>query len=294
MSHISVLTKEIVDGLNLRPDSAVVDCTLGAGGHARAILTELGAKGIFVGIDTDESAIKAAEGLKESATEVHLICGNFRNIKSILSGLTITPTSILADLGWRSEQFEAGGKGFSFHSDEPLLMTYGDPKDHTFTATDVVNTWDESSLRDIIRGYGEERHAGRIAKAIVEGRKQQLIETAKELADLISESVPASYRRSRLHPATKTFQAIRMAVNDELGALKELLEDGFALLAPGGRMAIISFHSLEDRLIKNFFRDRAKAKEAHLITKKPITASEPELTTNPRARSAKLRILEHV
>ena len=292
MSHIPVLTKEAVKGLNLKPDSVVVDCTLGAGGHAKAVLEKLDERGTFVGIDIDKSALESTS-LGEQSAEVHLVCGNFRNLKSILSGLALTPTAILADLGWRTEQFEEGGKGLSFKSDEPLLMTLGDSAEYTFTAFDIVNTWEEESLADIIYGYGEERHSRRIAKAIVEGRKQQLIRTAKELAELIESSVPTSYRRGRIHPATKTFQAIRMTVNDELGALKDLLKDGFTCLAPGGRLAIISFHSLEDRLVKNAFRDYAKANQATLITKKPITATKEELAINPRARSAKLRILQH-
>lgn len=266
------------------------DCTLGGGGHAAAILEHLGAKGVYVGIDADPVALEKVE-LKGKA-KIHLVNDNFANLKKIAADLNLTPTAILADLGWRSDQFEGGGRGFSFSADEPLLMTFGDPSKQVFTAHDVVNSWQEESIADIIYGYGEERLSRRIARAIVEAREKGEIKTAKDLADIVSMSYPAKLRHGRLNPATKTFQAIRIAVNDELGVLKTLLQDGFEILAPGGRFAIISFHSLEDRIVKQFFNLKIKADEAEKLLKKPIVASDEEREMNPRSRSAKLRVVE--
>lgn len=286
--HTPVLLNETIKALNLKPDSVVVDCTLGSGGHAKAILEKLSDEGGYVGIDADVEAVKNAEALKKAKATVHLVHNNFANIGEIVREHKLQPTAILADLGWRSEQFESGGKGFSFQSDEPLLMTYGDPENYPFTARDIVNEWEESSIADIIYGYGEERRARKIARAIVEAREQKPIETARELASIIESVVP----RQKINPATKTFQALRIAVNNELETLKKLLEDGFACLVPGGRMAIISFHSLEDRIVKTFFKNLTAENFASKITKKPIIAQKEELKINPRARSAKLRVIE--
>lgn len=292
MTHIPVLLEETVAALALKPDSIVVDCTLGGGGHGRRILEALGPAGIYVGIDADPAAVAAAEPLKNNAATVHLVNDNFVNLAGVLRSLKLAPTAILADLGWRSDQFEAGGKGFSFAKDEPLIMTFGDPSKHVFTAADIVNDWEESSIADILRGWGEERFAGRIARAIVSARGRGRIERSTELAEIVSAAVPGFYRRGRLHPATRTFQALRIAVNDETGALQKLLQDGFDALSSGGRFAIISFHSLEDRPVKQFFNQKVRAEEAQPITKKPIVASAAELQNNPRARSAKLRVIE--
>lgn len=290
--HISVLTDEIVSGLNLRTDSVVVDCTLGSGGHADAVLAKLGTRGTYIGIDVDQSALDALAHLHDAKASVHLVNDNFRNIEAICASLGVTPNAILADLGWRSEQFMGSGKGFSFNTNEPLSMTYGDPEHYPFTARDIANDWEEESIADIVHGYGEERFARRIAHAIVEARAEAPIETTTELAGIVLEAIPAPFRYKRIHPATKTFQAFRIAVNDELGALRQLLTDGFATLAPKGRMAIISFHSLEDRLVKQFFVGQKHDQTGTLITKRPLTAATEELTANPRARSAKLRIIE--
>lgn len=292
--HKTVLLKEAVEGLALKEDSVVVDCTLGSGGHASAIIEQLGPKGIYIGIDADRSAVEAAkERFKAVVPQTHFVHANFSKVKSVVEELGLpAPTAILADLGWRSDQFEAGGKGFSFAADEPLLMTYGEPGSYTFTAYDIVNDWEETSIADVIYGYGEERFSRRIAKAIVEARTKQPIKTAKELAEIVRSAVPGFARQGRIHPATKTFQALRIAVNDELGALKTLLNDGFVLLAPAGRMAIITFHSLEDRIVKQFNRDKKHDHLAEMINKKPITAGSEELQENPRARSAKMRIIE--
>ena len=292
MAHKTVLKEEAITALALTPSSSVVDCTLGAGGHARRILDVLNESGQFIGFDRDASSIASNQELLNAKAQVELIEANFAKIKSELTKRSVTPTAILADLGWRSEQFEGGGKGFSFLHDEPLLMTYGDPEQYDFTARDIVNEWDESSIADIVFHYGEERSARRITSAIVTARETAPIETSTQLADLITQAVPPFRRRQRIHPATKTFQALRIAVNDELSVLKTLLEDGFDLLAPGGRMAIITFHSLEDRIVKQYFKSLAGEGLGELPHRKPVTANEEELAENPRARSAKLRTIE--
>ena len=294
MKHIPVLLEEATTGLDLKPDSVVVDCTLGGGGHARKIIEQLGEQGVYVGIDADLGAIEAAEDLKESRATVHLVNDNFTNLSSIVKNLGVKPTAILADLGWRTDQFEEGKKGFSFSKNDPLLMTFGDPKDYTFTAADIVNSWGEDSLIDIIHGYGEERFAPRIAKAIVIAREDGPIKTAEQLSNIITEAVPGFYRHGRIHPATRTFQALRITVNDELGSLKKLLEDSLEVLSPQGRLAIISFHSLEDRIVKQFFKQKIDEGQVERITKKPIVASREEIEHNPRSRSAKLRIIEKI
>lgn len=290
MQHITVLQQEAVDGLSLTQSDVVVDATFGAGGHAAVIIDRLGAKGTYIGIDADETAFEGKSFTNAKPT-VHLVNNNFRNISEILGSLHITHAdAILADLGWRMEQFTSGGKGFSFMHDEPLHMTFGDPTQYEFTASEIVNEWGEDSIADIIFGYGEDRAARKIAKAIVTARKQAPFKTTGDLVSCIETVIPRKHFH-KVHPATKTFQALRITVNDELGALEQFLKDGFHALAPGGRMAIITFHSLEDRVVKHYFRELKDAALATLITKKPITASQEELKANPRARSAKLRII---
>ncbi len=291
MQHITVLKEEAIELLNLHEKSRVVDCTYGGGGHSELVLRSIGDEGKLLCIDLDENVFASTTDDDRLRTFV----GNFKDIESIIAETHFgAPDAILADLGWRSDQFEESGKGFSFSSDEPLLMTFGNPSNHVFTAHDVVNNWDEENLADIIYGYGEERAARKIAKAIVEARTETEISSAKELADIVDAAAGRFYRRSRLHPATKTFQAIRMAVNDELNSLKKLLQDGFESLAPKGRIAIISFHSLEDRIVKHTFRDLSQKGLARLITKKPVIPTKEEISINPRARSAKLRVLEKI
>jgi 16S rRNA (cytosine1402-N4)-methyltransferase len=291
MQHITVLQKEAVDYLALTPDSIVVDATFGAGGHAKTIIDQLGKKGKYIGIDADATAFRG-HTFKDAEATVHLVNDNFKNLTEILRSLHITYTdAVLADLGWRQDQFTDGGKGFSFMKDEPLQMTFGDPLQYDFTAYDIVNSWEEASIADIIFGYGEERASRRIAKAIVERRKQSPIETTMQLVECI-ESVVRRDKKSKINPATKTFQALRIAVNDELSVLETFLKESFNSLALGKRVAIITFHSLEDRVVKHYFKTLVQAELATAITKKPITASESELANNPRARSAKLRVIE--
>jgi 16S rRNA (cytosine1402-N4)-methyltransferase len=199
---------------------------------------------------------------------------------------------ILADLGWRMEQFSGNGKGFSFQVDEPLVMTYGDPESYPFTASDIVNEWDEENLIDILEGYGEERYARRIAKGIVKAREGTPISTTFDLVRVITESVPHSYRKGKINPATRTFQALRMTVNDELGVLASFLEAAERRLAEGGRLVVITFHSLEDRVVKHTLRDFARDQRGTVLTKKPILPTREEILSNRRSRSAKLRVFE--
>jgi 16S rRNA (cytosine1402-N4)-methyltransferase len=289
--HRSVLLHEVIRELNPRPDSVVIDATLGGAGHAHALAERLDERGVFLGLDADkEAVIRAGEYLRGMRAAVHLVEGNFRKLAEISGNLGITAADcILFDLGWSAYQL-AGGRGFSFKSDEPLFMTYGDPSDPgVLTAREIVGEWKEESIADVLWGWGDEHHARRIARAIVEQREQKPIETARELADIVYAAVPGWYRRRRIHPATKTFQALRIAVNDEFGALKEGLFVAKELLAQNGRVAVITFHSAEDRFVKRLFRSWQEAGSFETI-KKPITPSTEEISENPRARSAKMRI----
>lgn len=292
MSHKTVLLHEAVDGLHIEPDSIVVDATFGSGGHAREILRRLKKDGVYIGIDADKSAFDGAS-LTTSEATVHLVNDNFKNITDIVRSLKIENVdAILADLGWRMEQFTDSGKGFSFSKDEPLMMTFGDPREYSFTAHDILNDWEEETLANIFYGYAEERFSRRIARAIVDYRKREIISSTKQLVAIIESAVPHAYRNKRVHPATKSFQALRIAVNDELGVLESFISSAIPLLKPGGRLGIITFHSIEDRIVKQTFRELVQAERGQLVTKKPIAPSGEELSENPRARSAKLRIIE--
>jgi 16S rRNA (cytosine1402-N4)-methyltransferase len=296
MKHITVLRKEAIELLSLNASSKVVDATYGAGGHAELICEQLGENGTYVGIDADKEAFKESSKLnRKNGPVIHLINDNFANLEGILSSLNIEKVdAILADLGWRTDQFTDGGKGFSFDKDEPLLMTYGDPELYTFTAEEIVNTWDEENIADIIYAYGEERYSRRIAKAIVEAREIKKISSAKELAEIVESAVPIFYKKRRINPATKTFQALRIAVNDELSKLETFITSAMASLKEGGVLAIITFHSLEDRIVKLRFKEHQANYGYQILTKKPICASDEELQANPRARSAKLRAIRKV
>jgi len=294
--HKSVLLQEAIEGLHIKDGDIVADGTLGGAGHSKLICQILGEKGTLIAIDQDEEALsRAEEDLRKTCKgEVHLIHDNFRNIGDILKSLEINNADkIILDLGLSSDQLEESGKGFSFQKDEPLTMCF--PKKggmYQTTAREIVNEWSAESIADILKGFGEERFAKRIANGIEARRAEKKIERTGDLVDVIRASVPGWYRRGKIHPATKTFQALRIAVNDELGALTEVLTKGFQLLSKDGRIAVISFHSIEDRIVKRFFRTKADAGLAKLITKKPITPTKQEILENPRARSAKLRIIE--
>lgn len=296
MKHITVLKTEGVAALRLKTNSVVVDATHGSGGHALAICQQLGTEGIYIGLDADATALETSP-LKEGGgikPTVHLVHDNYSNLTTALCTLKIEKVDgILADLGWRTEQFESGGKGFSFRVDEPLHMTYGAPADYLFTATDIVNGWDEEDIANVIYGYGEDRQSRRIAKAIVTARKIKAITSTLELASIINASIPKRFQSHRLHPATKTFQALRIAVNDELKALETFLAQAVTHLNPNGSLAIISFHSLEDRIVKLFFKELVSNGDFTLQSKKPIEPTPEEVLSNPRSRSAKLRSITY-
>ncbi|MDD5152379.1 MAG: 16S rRNA (cytosine(1402)-N(4))-methyltransferase RsmH [Candidatus Pacebacteria bacterium] len=293
--HIPVLLQETLEGLDLHPGDRVFEGTVGLGGHTEEILKRIGEKGIYIGVDQDSQALAQAEKRLKSYKVAKIFREeNFRNLDRVLDE-TQTPLvdKILFDIGLSNLQLEESGRGFSFKRDEPLLMTFKtSPKGDDLTAKEIVNEWGKDSLADIIRGYGEDRFADRIANAIVAEREIKPIETTNELASIVTTALPPSLRHGRIHPATKTFQALRIAVNDELGALRQALAKGFERLAPRGRMAVVSFHSLEDRIVKNFFKDLATRGLGITTTKKPISPGEEELEKNPKSRSAKLRIIK--
>lgn len=293
--HKTVLLNETIEGLNLQNNSSVkslvLDCTFGGGGHSLEILSRYPNIRV-VAIDQDNAVWeKAKEKFQGVGDRITFINGNFKDCAEKIKDID----GIIFDLGLSSDQLENSGRGFSFMKDEPLLMTMKEnPGEEDVTARDVVNTWEERNLADIIYGYGEERYSRRIAKGIVEARKNGEIKTTFDLVKIINEAAPVAHRKGRIHPATRTFQALRIAVNDELGILKDGLEKGFDQLKAGGRMSVISFHSLEDRITKKFYKMLEKEGKVKLINKKPIKASAEELKNNPRSRSAKLRILEKI
>ncbi len=291
--HRTVLLQEAVDSLDIQSSDIVVDGTLGGAGHSMLMLSHLGKSGTLIGFDADVDAIaRGKSALVDTKATVHLVNANFRLMQPELATLGVEKINkALFDLGWSSFQLTAG-RGFSFLTDEPLSMAYA--KDSTLTAETIVNEWSEESIADVIYGWGEERYSRRIAKRIVEQRVAHPIKTARELADIIKAAVPSTYRYGRIHPATKSFQALRIAVNDELGALSEALRSVWQMLAPGGRIAVISFHSIEDRIVKQQFVEWVKQGNATKVTKKPITPSAAEVASNPRSRSAKLRVIEKI
>ena len=287
-AHVPVLSLESLSALQIAPGDVVVDATLGGAGHATQIAQQLGSEGVLIGFDLDEAAIRRAEAaLGGARPRVILEHANFTTVREACMREGIVPTKALFDLGWSS--YQLSGRGMSFMRDEPLDMRYGDTP---LTARAIVNVWEESSLADVIFGWGEERFARRIAKAIVTAREMRPIETTAQLADIVRGAVPPPARRGRIHPATKTFQALRIAVNDELGSLAEALRSLWTILAPGGRIAVITFHSIEDRVVKEQFARWVKGREGRRLTKKPVPAGREEIARNPRARSAKLRTIE--
>lgn len=304
--HISVLLDECIEGLCIKPDGIYVDGTLGGAGHSSQIAQRL-TTGRLIGIDRDPVALAAAgkrlEPYKERVTLVH---SNFSEMAKVLQDLHISGVDgILLDLGVSSPQLDDGARGFSYMADAPLDMRMNG--EDTLDAETVVNTWPQEELKRILYTYGEERYAPQIAAAICRKRAQTPIKTTLELVDVIRSAMPAAALREKQHPAKRSFQAIRIAVNDELGAVERIMSDAIDLLNPGGRLAIITFHSLEDRIVKNGMAEAAKGcvcppsfpvcvcgkkPRVKLISRKPITASDGELTDNPRARSAKLRVCE--
>ncbi len=294
--HKSVLLKEVSEGLNICPNDIVYDGTLGLGGHALRIIPDLSKEGCYIGVDLDADSISVANervSSIESDTRAVFIEGNFKDVYVNLQLANCKYISkALLDLGWNQNQFELSGKGFSFQKNEPLNMSFG--SDTNITAEDVVNEWSQETLVAIFEGFAEERFANPIAKNIVARRKSHRICTTFDLIEIIKESVPSFYRHRKTHFATKVFQALRIAVNSEFDSLKEGLKAIEENMISGGRIAVISFHSLEDRIVKNIFRDWTKKGLGVLVNKKPLEASEEELKENRRARSAKLRIYEKI
>ena len=293
-THKPVLLFEIIEHLNIKKEDIVVDATCGQGGYSTLIAKQLDKQGQLVIIDLDSHALLSTHRRVSVNTkaELFVIEDNFKNLKKILEQNQIKPPSkIVFDLGWNLMQLQSG-KGFSFQKDEPLLMTYSnDSSKYIFTAKDVVNTWEEENIADILYHYGEERFSKRIARAIVESREQQEIKSSVQLAEIVKNAYPSVARwRNRIHPATKTFQAIRIVVNDEIGSIRSVLEQIPNLVAPQFKVAFVTFHSIEDRLIKKTFRDWEEKGYGKRYNKKVIKPTFQEITQNPSARSAKLRI----
>jgi 16S rRNA (cytosine1402-N4)-methyltransferase len=293
--HTSVLLHESIDGLAIQAGDIYVDGTVGSGGHAEEVARRFGKTVRIIGIDADADALARSKArLEKLEANVELVQGNFRNLDTILDSLHLEKVNrILLDIGLSSNQLEESGRGFSFLRNEPLHMTFAkDVKEGETTAALVVNEWSEETLATIFKGFGEERYHRQIARGIVEAREIEPITTTGQLVEIIQSSVPVRYQKQKIHFATRTFQAIRIAVNQELEVLREGILKGFDRLAPGGRMAVISFHSLEDRIVKTIFKTKAESQVGTRITKKPIIASAEERDTNRRSRSAKLRIIE--
>ena len=305
-NHISVLLNECLEGLNIKENGIYVDGTLGGAGHSSEILKRLSNEGRLIGIDQDTDALKAAKERLKNYSNVTFVHSNFSSIENVLNNLNIDGVDgILMDLGVSSYQLDEGERGFSYMKDAPLDMRMN--RDNDFSAYNVINEYSEEDLYRIIRDYGEEKFARRIASFIVENRQEKNIETTLELVEIIKSAIPAKARREGPHPAKRTFQAIRIEVNSELSILNKTIEDWVGKLNKGGRMAIITFHSLEDRIVKNKFRDLAvscrcpkefpvcvcgeKAK-VKIISRKAIEPTKEEVEINPRSRSAKLRVIE--
>ena len=306
--HKSVLLNETIDGLNIKPDGIYVDGTLGGGGHAYEVCRRLGEKGSIIGIDQDAAAIEAASArLKDFGEKVTIVRSNYCDMKSKLHELGIDKVDgIVLDLGVSSYQLDTAERGFSYREDAPLDMRMDTRQ--KMTARDIVNDYTEADLYRVIRDYGEDKFAKNIAKHIVQARAVKPVETTAELSEIIRASIPMKFQKKSGHPAKRTFQAIRIELNRELDVLRDSLDDMIDLLNPGGRLCIITFHSLEDRIVKSAFRKNenpctcppdfpvcvcGKKSKGSIITKKTILPSEEELEYNSRSKSAKLRIFEH-
>lgn len=307
--HVSVLLNEVIDNLNIKPDGVYIDGTLGGGGHSLEIVKRLGEKGRLIGFDRDREAIAAAtDRLRDYAGKVTVIRSNFDRIKEASGTAGIKKADgIVLDLGVSSHQLDDPGRGFSYRENAPLDMRMDDRQEKT--ARDIVNDMSEEELAGIIKRYGEERFAGRIASNIVQARKKAPLSTTFELNEIIKDSIPAKYRATGGHPSKRTFQAIRIALNGELDSLEKAVPDMIDMLDDGGRLCIITFHSLEDRIVKNLFRDAqdpctcppdfpvcvcGKKPKGKVITRKAILPSKEELEVNSRSKSAKLRVFERI
>lgn len=307
--HFTVLKQPAIDALQVQPNGTYVDCTLGGGGHSEAILEQLSDEGHLYAFDQDEIAIAAAkQRLSAYASRLTVIQANFRELTAELKANGVEAVDgILFDLGVSSPQLDEAERGFSYQAEAPLDMRMN--RDAELTARDVVNEWDYNRLVSILFRYGEEKFSKQIARKIEERRKQKPIETTTELVDIVKEAIPAPARRKGGHPAKRTFQAIRIAVNDELNVFESALNDALTMLASGGRICVITFHSLEDRICKTVFKEATSPPDLprglpiipeqykpqfKLITRKPILPTEEELEANRRSRSAKLRVIEKI
>ena len=304
--HTPVLLRETIEGLRIRPEGTYVDCTLGGGGHSESILEKLNDQGRLIGIDQDGAAVAAAGERLKRFTNVTIVRDNYCNIEQVLTSVgTESVDGILLDLGVSSYQLDTPERGFSYMSDAPLDMRMDDRG--TMTAADIVNNYSQSDLTRVIRTYGEEKFAANIARHITAAREGGPIKTTGQLVEIIKASIPMKVQKTMGHPAKQTFQAIRIELNRELSVLSDTLDIMIDRLAPGGRICVITFHSLEDRIVKNVFKNAqdpctcppdfpqcvcGKVSKGRVITKKPIMPTEEETVQNPRAKSSKLRIFE--
>ena len=292
-SHTSVLLEETLKQLDPKPGSVVVDGTLGACGHALSLLKRIEPEGLLIGFDKDPAAVREAkQRLKNFGDRVMIFHDDFKNITSRLESLHMKTNSVLLDLGVSSPQLDQAERGFSFNADGPLDMRMN--PEETLTAREVVNRYPQKTLADIFWNYGEERYSRRIAERIAEVREKRRIDTTAELESIIWQAVPSAARHGRIHPATKVFQALRIEVNKEIEALEVFLSSVLESLETNGRVVIISFHSLEDRLVKTFFKEYARQKKGEILTKKPVVPQFEEIQKNPRSRSAKLRAFQKI
>ncbi len=293
MSHDPVLLNEVLVGLNLRSGETFLDATLNRGGHSKKLGEALEEGGHLIGIDADSVALgEAKENLSKLKCKKDFLLGNFRNLKSLLNIVGVNKIdAALFDLGLSSQQLAEGERGFSFQLNGPLKMTLGREASDGLTAEEIINNWDEENLITIIKNYGEETFANSIARAIVDHRKLKELKTTFDLVEVIRSAVPHWYQKRRMHFATKTFQALRMTVNDELRTLRDGMEGAWELLTSGGRLAVISFHGLEAKTTKIFFKEKEANGEGRQTPRKAIKPTREEVISNPRSRSANLRIL---
>lgn len=293
MQHKTVLLHKAIELLDIKKGDVFVDGTLGNGGHTELVAKTFGGDVSIIAIDLDSDAIERSKERLKDLKNITFVLGNFRNIDEILAGLSVKPDKILLDIGLSSNQLEESNRGFSFNKIEPLQMSFKkDLTEDDFSAYKIVNFWDEDSIRTIIKHYGEEKFAGRIAKGIVKTRAMHPIETTEDLVNIILANTPKIYHHGRIHPATRTFQALRITVNDELQNLETVIAKSIGCLNEGGRLAIISFHSLEDRIVKNNFKVLEETGLGVRVTKKPVTPEDEDVENNPRSRSAKLRVFQ--
>lgn len=290
--HIPVLLDEVIKYLDPKAGENFIDCTAGFGGHSKAILEKTGPNGKLLAIEWDNNQIAdCKENLKEFAGRVIVANGNYADLSKIAEESNFTNVSgILLDLGFSSGQIDIFGKGFSFLKNEPLDMRYSDA--NQITAQEILNKWPEGKIKEILENFGEEKFARQIATEIIKERKLGIIADTQQLVKIIKKAIPIKFQHGKIHCATRTFQALRIAVNRELDNLEKVLPQAISVLESKGRLAIISFHSLEDRIVKNFFRQEAQKGTVKLISKKPIITTEQEIKKNPRSRSAKLRLIQ--